>query len=63
MVGAGNPGGSGRVRGTNGTGGLLIILSNNILGNGAVSSNGSLGGAAGADPRWKFGRRICKFIY
>ncbi len=63
-VGAGNPGGTGYgARGANGTGGLLIILSNNILGNGTVNSSGSLGAVGDWDPRGKFRRRICKFIY
>jgi len=48
--GAGNPGGkySGRNAsdGENGTGGLLIIASNNILNKGTIEANGSSGGSA-----------------
>ena len=50
--GAGNPGGFGKLGssynslydGQNGTGGLLVIYSNNILNNGKIESNGSKGG-------------------
>lgn len=52
--GAGNPGGNGAgdgtiypgYSGTTGTGGLLIIKSNEIVNKGIISSNGSAGGSA-----------------
>ena len=44
--GAGNPGGRGWTYGENGTGGTLIIFSEEIINNGRINSEGSLGGAA-----------------
>ena len=47
--GAGNPGGtsSSSGNGENGTGGLLIIYSNDFVNKGIINSNGSKGGASG----------------
>ena len=44
--GAGNKGGSGKVYGNNGTGGLLIIYSENVINKYTIASNGSNGGYA-----------------
>ena len=42
--GAGNPGGAAKVKGTNGTGGLLIIYANGYVNKGSITATGSLGG-------------------
>lgn len=44
--GAGNPGGTGSSKGSNGTGGLLIVYSRNIINKFFISSNGLSGGAS-----------------